>query len=188
MKNSNETMEFLGDAVLELIVREFLRAKYPDKSEGKLSEMKKKYTCTDALYRTGKRLRLGKFLFIGKGEERNGGRNRSSIIAGCLEAIIGALYLDRGLHYVAKFVRNILLNRRIARHIDHKSTLNRWALKHQRAVNYRVLKEEGAPHKRKFYINLYINNKKVSQGLGATKKKAEQEAAKIFLKNRVKDR
>ena len=184
--NSNETLEFLGDAVLELIVREFLCAKYPDDSEGILSEMKKKYTSTDALCSTGKRLRLGKSLIMGKGEVRTGGRNRPSIIAGCLEAIIGALYLDRGLDYTAKFVKNILLNRRIKQHKDHKSIFNRWALKHQRCVSYRIIKEVGTPHNKRFYINLYIDNKKVSQGSGTTKKKAEQEAAKIFLKKNVK--
>jgi ribonuclease-3 len=184
--NSNETLEFLGDAVLELIVREFLRAKYPDASEGTLSESKKKYTSTSALHSTGKRLCLGKFLIMSKGEERTGGRNRPSIIAGCLEAIIGALYLDRGLDYTTKFVKNILLNRRIKQHKDHKSILNRWALKNQQQVSYRVVKETGIPHNKKFYISLYIDNKKVSRGTGTTKKKAEQEAAKVFLKKNIK--
>jgi ribonuclease-3 len=184
--NSNETLEFLGDAVLELIVRESLYAKYPDDSEGKLSEMKKKYTSTEALCSTGKRLRLGKSLIMAKGEVRTGGRNRPSIIAGCLEAIIGALYLDRGLDYTAKFVKNILLNRRIKQHKDYKSILNRWVLKNQRQVSYRIMKETGTPHCKKFYINLYIDNKKVSQGTGITKKKAEQEAAKSFLRKNIK--
>jgi len=184
--SSNETLEFLGDAVLELIVREFLRDKYPGESEGTLSEMKKKYTSTDALYSTGKRLCLGSILIMGKGEAGTGGRNRPSIIAGCLEAIIGALYLDRGLDYTVKFVKNILLKRRVKQHKDHKSILNRWALKNQRLVSYRVMKEAGTPHNKKYYITLYINNKKVSQGSGTTKKKAEQEAAKVFLKKNIK--
>lgn len=185
-KKPNETLEFLGDAVLELIVREFLYNKYPDAQEGKLSESKKKYTCTETLYRTGKRLHLGKFLIMDKGEELTGGRNRPSNIAGCLEAIIGALYLDRGLGYVGKFVRCILLETRIVMYKDYKSVLNRWAMQHRKSIGYRIQKEEGAPHKKKFHVNLYIGEKKVSQGSGSTKKKAEQEAAKHFFQKNDK--
>ena len=184
--HSNERLEFLGDAVLELIVREFLLFKHPKDPEGKLSELKKKYTSTHALYNTGKKLRLGRLLIMSNGEIRTGGRKRPSIIAGCLEAIIGALYLDRGLDYTRKFVTNILLKKRIRSQTDHKSILNRWALKNQKIVEYRVLKEIGTPHNKSFYINLYINKKKVSQGIGTTKKKAEQEAAKKFLKKNAK--
>jgi len=180
-KESNETLEFLGDAVLELIVREFLYNKYPGAQEGKLSELKKKYTCTETLYRTGKRLHVGKFLIMDKGEERTGGRNRPSNIAGCLEAIIGALYLDRGLGYVEKFVKCILLETRIVTYKDYKSVLNRWVMQHRKSISYRIAKEEGTPHKKKFLVSLYINKRKISQGSGSTKKKAEQEAAKNFL-------
>lgn len=183
---SNETLEFLGDAVLELIVREFLLLKYPNDSEGKLSELKKTYTSTHALHNTGKRLCLGKLLIMSNGEIRSGGRKRPSIIAGCLEAIIGALYLDRGLNYTAKFVNSILLKRKIRRQLDYKSILNRWTLKYQKSVSYRIKKEVGTPHNKSFYINLYINDKKVSQGIGTTKKKAEQEAAKEFFRKNVK--
>lgn len=185
-KKSNETLEFLGDAVLELIVREFLYNKYPDAQEGKLSELKKKYTCTETLYKSGKRLHLGKFLIMDKGEERTGGRNRPSNIAGCLEAIIGALYLDRGLGYVGKFVKCILLETRIVMYKDYKSVLNRWAMQHRKSISYRIQKEEGVPHKKKFHVSLYIGKKKVSQGSGTTKKKAEQEAAKDFFQKKSK--
>jgi ribonuclease-3 len=178
-------LEFLGDAVLELIVREFLYAKYPDDSEGRLSEKKKKYTSTEALYKTGKRYHIGKYLIMGKGEENTGGRTRPSNIAGCLEAIIGGLFLDRGLHYTAKFVRHIMLNRRIRQSKDHKSILNRWGLQYHKRIVYRVKKETGTPHDKEFFIDLLVNDKKVSQGSGATKKKAEQEAAKEFLQKKA---
>lgn len=187
-KKSNETLEFLGDAVLELVVREFLYIKYPDAQEGELSELKKRYTCTEALYRTGKRLHLGKFLIMDKGEEHTGGRNRPTNIAGCLEAIIGALYLDRGLVYVAKFVQSILLKKRIAKHKDYKSALNRWVMQHRKTIGYRIVKEEGVPHKKKFLVNLYINKRKASQGSGSTKKKAEQEAAESFFQKKSKQK
>lgn len=183
---SNETLEFLGDAVLELIVREFLYARYPEYSEGALSELKKKYTSTHALHKAGKRLNLGKFVIMSNGEIRTGGRDRQSIIAGCLEAIIGGLYLDRGIKYATSFVKNILLNRKIRAPKDYKSQLNRWALQHRKSISYQVKKEIGTPHNKNFYIGLYINDKKVSQGIGKTKKKAEQEAAKNFLKKKIK--
>ncbi len=185
-RKSNETLEFLGDAVLELLTREYLLNKFPNADEGKLSELKKMYTSTEILYKTGKKLGLGKFLLMDTGEERTGGRNRPSNIAGCLEAIIGALYLDRGLSYVAKFISNILFKKRIIKKKDYKSLLNQWMMRNRLKIHYRIAREEGPPHRKKFYVNLYVNKKKVGQGSGATKKKAEQEAARIFLTENAK--
>jgi ribonuclease-3 len=183
---SNETLEFLGDAVLELVTREYLFKKFPKIREGKLSELKKRYTSTETLYRVGKKLGLGTFLLMDKGEELTGGRNRPSNIAGCLEAIIGALYLDRGLNYVGKFINQALLTRRIAQSKDYKSLLNHWAMQNQAKVNYKVVKEEGPSHHKIFYVKLYVNKKRVGQGSGKTKKQAEQKAAKEFLKENAK--
>jgi len=185
-RKSNETLEFLGDAVLELLTREYLLKKFPEADEGKLSELKKMYTSTEALYKTGKRLGLGKFLLMDKGEEITGGQNRPSNIAGCLEAIIGALYLDRGLKYVAKFTSGILFKKRTVKSRDYKSLLNQWVMRNSCRINYKVVKEEGPSHRKKFYVNLYVNRKKVGQGSGGTKKKAEQEAARIFLTKNAK--
>ena len=186
MYKSNETLEFLGDAVLELVTREYLLKKYPKTREGRLSELKKRYTSTDTLYRTGKRLGLGAFLLMDKGEELTGGRHRPSNIADCLEAIIGALYLDRGLKYVEKFINNVLLTRRITQSRDYKSLLNQWAMHHQFKVRYKVVKEEGPSHHKIFYVNLFVNGRQVGQGSGKTKKQAEQKAAKFFLKKNTK--
>lgn len=185
-RKSNEILEFLGDAVLELLTREYLLNKFPDANEGELSELKKMYTSTEILYKTGKKLGLGKFLLMDTGEERTGGRSRPSNIAGCLEAIIGALYLDRGLSYVAKFIGDILFKKRILKKRDYKSLLNQWMMRNRLKINYRVAREEGPPHRKKFYVNLYVNKKKVGQGSGVTKKKAEQEAARVFLKKNAK--
>jgi ribonuclease-3 len=181
---SNETLEFLGDAVLELIVRGFLYEKFPNANEGRLSEAKKIYTNTEALYYVGKKLKLGKFLIVDKGEEFTGGRDRPSNIAGCLEAIIGALYIDRGLVYTRKFVNRVLLKKRLAKQIDYKSFLNQWVMRSRCKIYYKVIKEEGPPHHKTFCVNLYINRKRVSQGIGESKKKAEQEAAKNFLRKK----
>lgn len=183
---SNETLEFLGDAVLELIIREYLLKKFPKTREGKLSELKKKYTSTETLYRAGKKLGLGTFLLMNKGEELTGGRERPSNIADCFEAIIGALYLDRGLGYVGKFINDVLLTRRIMQSRDYKSLLNQWAMYHQVKATYKVVKEEGPSHQKTFYVNLFVNGKRVGRGSGKTKKQAEQAAAKFFLKENVK--
>lgn len=186
---SNETLEFLGDAVLELVTREHLLHKYPDADEGRLSELKKMYTSTPVLFRTGKRLKLGAYMLMDRGEETTGGRSRQSTIAACVEAIIGALYLDRGLAYTAKFIKRILLEKKIMRQHDHKSLLNRWSMLHRASITYRVAKEEGPPHQKIFYVDLFADGKKVSQGKGGTKKIAEQKAARSFLaKVRTQDR
>ena len=183
---SNETLEFLGDAVLELVIREYLLKKLPRTREGKLSELKKRYTNTDTLYRAGKRLGLGAFLLMNKGEELTGGRKRPSNIADCLEAIIGALYLDRGLRYAEQFINDVLLTRRIRQLRDYKSLLNQWVMHHQSTVTYKVVKEEGPSHHKIFYVNLYVNGRRAGQGSGKTKKKAEQAAAKEFYTKKSK--
>ncbi len=185
-QETNQILEFLGDAVLELVTREFLIQKYPNSHEGTLSEFKKMYTSTDALHTIGRKLRLGKFLLLDKGEASTGGRERPSNIAGCFEAIIGALYLDRGLGYTERFITRAILKRRIAKTIDYKSRLNAWAMKHRCGVEYRVTKEEGKPHKKIFHITLYISGKRAGKGIGSTKKKAEQEAAKHFLSKKTR--
>ena len=185
-QETNEILEFLGDAVLELVTREFLIRKYPNSHEGTLSELKKMYTSTDALYTIGSKLKLGRFLLLDKGEASTGGRERPSNIAGGFEAIIGALYLDRGLGYTEKFITRIILKRRIAKTIDYKSRLNAWAMQHRCGAEYHVTKEEGVPHQKIFHVTLCINRKRVGKGIGSTKKKAEQEAARHFLQKKVK--
>ena len=181
-QKSNETLEFLGDAVLELLTREFLFKKFPKAHEGDLSELKKMYTNTETLYKIGKDLELGKFLIMDKGEELTGGRDRQSNIAGCLEAIIGALYLDRGLRYVRKFVYQKIFTREIDRYEDYKSLLNLWAMRKRCKISYRIVKEHGPEHHKTFFVDLYVDNKKKGRGCANTKKKAEQEAARKFLK------
>jgi len=181
---ANETLEFLGDAVLELVTREYFFKKFPEVREGALSELKKMYTNTETLYKIGKRLGLGEFLIMDRGEKLTGGRNRQSNIAGCLEAVIGALYLDRGLRYVKKFIYRVILVRRVSTYKDCKSVLNLWAMRHQHEMVYSIVSEVGPPHRKTFYVVLQVNGKKVSQGKGASKKEAEQRAARIFLKKK----
>ena len=183
---SNETLEFLGDAVLELVTREHLHAKYPKLSEGDLNEMKIKFTNQDILYNVGKDLQIGTFLLMDKGEVLTGGRTRPSNIAGCLEAVIGAIYLDRGLKSARAFVTKHILRRDISGMRDYKSLLNRWAMKQQYSIGYRVAKSHGPPHRKIFHVDLYINRKKASRGTGDSKKKAQQAAARKFIEENPK--
>lgn len=178
---SNETLEFLGDAVLELVTREHLYWKFPAMTEGELNEIKIKYTNQETLYRVGRELDIGRFMLMDKGEELTGGRERASNIAGCLEALIGAIYLDTGLQNVRKFIRDRILEKDIPELHDYKSALNRWAMKRQHSIRYRVAKSHGPPHRKIFHVDLYVDKKKVSRGSGDSKKKAQQAAAKTFF-------
>jgi ribonuclease-3 len=182
-QRSNETLEFLGDAVLELLTREHLYKKFPKLSEGDLNEIKIKFTNQNTLFDVGKDLQIGTFLLMDKGEVLTGGRARPSNIAGCLEALIGAIYLDGGLKNARAFVVKHILKRDISGLRDHKSLLNRWAMKQQYSIGYRVAKSHGPPHRKIFHVDLYINKKKVSRGSGDSKKKAQQAAAKKFIED-----
>lgn len=181
---SNETLEFLGDAVLELIVREQLYRKYPKVTEGALNEIKVKYTNTDMLHRVGDVLGLGALLLMDKGEETTGGRSRASNVAGALEAVIGAIYLDQGLEAARRFVKKHILRIDVSGLRDHKSMLNRWAMKEQHVIGYRLARAHGPAHRKIFHVDLYVDKTRVSRGSGDTKKKAQQSAARQFLEER----
>ncbi len=181
-KADNEQLEFLGDAVLELIVRDYLLKKLPHLSEGVLSELKKNYTSTDALARIGRQLKIGKYIIMDKGEAKTGGRNRKSNLANCVEALIGALYIDRGLTYTAKIVHRFIMTRRTRIIKDYKSILNQWATSRHYNIAYRITRETGPFHQKRFYVALHINNRLKSRGKGSTKKQAEQNAARCFLR------
>lgn len=180
---SNENLEFLGDAVLELVVREHLYRKHPRSDEGRMSEMKKAYTSEDALFVVGRRLGIGRCLVLDQGEIQTGGRTRRSNITGAVEALIGALYLDRGLEYARRFIRRTILDRRIRVEPDYKSLLNNLAMRKQWPLEYRVLKEIGPAHEKTFVLGLYINRRLRARGRGQNKKKAEQAASKAFIKS-----
>ena len=181
-RKSNEVLEFLGDAVLELVVREYLIKKYPTYDEGELNRLKKIYTNEQTLYQIGYELELGNYLILDRGEELTGGRTRPSNIANCLEALIGALYLDQGLNAAKLFIQKTILKRKIKEAEDYKSILNEWIMQKGYKIDYQVVDEIGPPHQKVFYVDLYINNKKSARGKGKTKKEAEQEAARTFIK------
>ena len=180
---NNERLEFLGDAVLELIVSFYLYKNHAHSSEGDLTKLRAKIVCTESLAMVSDALNLGKFVFMGKGEENTGGRTRKSILANSFEALIGAIYIDGGIQEAEKFILTKLKNNIVdaikGRLIfDYKTKIQEYI--QQDATNeieYVVDSEEGPEHDKVFYINLYMNGKVIGTGTGTSKKEAEQQAA-----------
>lgn len=176
----NERPEFLGDAVLELVSSEFLYMKYPERSEGELTKMRASMVCEPTLALCARDLELGKYLRLGKGEEKTGGRNRDSITSDAMEALIGAIYLDGGFANAKEFVYQYVLkdieNKKLF--YDSKTILQE-IIQGQNLgdTEYTVVKEEGPDHDKVFYVSLQIRGEQITTGKGHTKKAAEQEAA-----------
>ncbi|MEO0225479.1 MAG: ribonuclease III [candidate division WOR-3 bacterium] len=185
---SNERLEFLGDAILEMAVRLFLFEKYADQSEDVLTEKKKSLTNRQFLARLARNIEIDRFLLLGRGEMVTGGREKESILANVFEALIGAIYLDQGFQKVYNYIFNILPRAMISDQDfdDPKSRLNAWATKGKHTVAYRVIHEEGEPHRKFFRIEVLIDGEPVSLGQGRSKKIAEQDAARKALE-RLKD-
>lgn len=176
----NERLEFLGDAVLELVSSEFLFEKYPDRDEGDLTRMRASMVCEPTLALCAGDIELGSFLRLGKGEELNGGRNRDSIVSDALEALIGAIYLDGGFANAKEFIRNYILNDIENKQLfyDSKTILQEMVQGTEYgSTEYRLLKEEGPDHDKNFYVELCLGGKGYTKGKGHTKKAAEQAAA-----------
>lgn len=185
-KNDNERMEFLGDAVLELIVTEFLYIKYPD-PEGVLTNWRSALVKKETLAEIARDLELGQYLFLSKGENATGGRDKDYILANTFEAFLGAIYLDQGYEISQKFVSEKLLVRLekiIAEglHIDAKSHFQEIAQEKTTITpNYRLVKEEGPDHNKIFTMGVYLNDKLYGTGQGQNKQAAEQAAARNAL-------
>src|SRR6202051_830493 len=181
---SNEKLEFLGDAVLELIVSEELVREFPDWSEGQLSKSRARLVNATAISLSAQRLGLGKYLLLGRGEEKTGGRTKQALLAGAYEALIAAVYLDGGLEAARGFVRRSLVEGAIAveaerlGHTDHKSALQE--LFQSRGMTpgaYHVISETGPDHQKTFRVEVRIGGQVTAIGCGKTKKEAGQAAA-----------
>lgn len=177
---SYERLEFLGDAVLELVSSEFLFSKHNDYPEGELTKMRASMVCEPALAFCAKDLELGKFLLLGKGEESTGGRLRDSITSDAMEAVIGAIYIDGGMKpasdFIYKFVLSDLDKKRLF--IDSKTMLQEFVQgKLKKDFSYRLVDEMGPEHDKVFNVNVVIDGEIISGGIGRTKKAAEQNAA-----------
>ena len=176
----NERLEFLGDAVLELISSEFLFFKHQKTQEGELTRMRSSMVCEPSLAFCAREIGLGDYLLLGKGEEVTGGRKRDSVTSDALEALIGAIYLDGGFasaeEFILKFVLNDLEHKKLF--YDSKTILQELVQAHfEGLVSYHLIKEEGPDHNKKFTVEAHVGDECYGEGSGRTKKAAEQEAA-----------
>ncbi|WP_042456308.1 ribonuclease III [Neobacillus dielmonensis] len=182
----NERLEFLGDAVLELTISQFLFNKYPTMTEGELTKLRAAIVCEPSLVSFASELGFGKFILLGKGEEMTGGRERPALLADVFEAFIGALFLDKGLDVVIKFLEQVVypkINAGAFSHVmDFKSQLQEFIQRDGIGViEYRVLQEKGPAHNKEFVSKVTLNGEELGTGTGKSKKEAEQHAAQMAL-------
>ena len=183
----NERLEFLGDAVLQLCITEYLFNNFKSKSEGELTKTRSLIVCENSLYEIAKKLHLGEYIRMSKGEELTGGRERISIQADAVEAVIAAVYLDKGIGFVRDFILlhfEEIIKKAINNEIilDFKTKLQEFLQKDgEVSIHYELIKHEGPPHRRKFFTNVVIENNIMGEGCGYSKKEAEQNAAKQAL-------
>ena len=182
---TNQRLEFLGDAVLELISSDFLYKLYPDKDEGYLTKTRSIIVCEESLSSVARDIDLSNFLLIGNGEDKLKFKNNNSVMCDALEALIGAIYIDGGLDSAKDFINKfILTDKNIHKeNFDYKSLIQEIANEQKIKINYELIKEEGPDHKKTFYVNIHYGDSVVCLGIGSSKKEAEQNAAKVALKS-----
>ena len=176
----NERLEYLGDAVLELVSSEFLFHANECMPEGELTKLRASMVCEPSLALCARAIQLGDYLLLGKGEEATGGRDRDSVTSDALEALIGAIYLDGGFanakEFILRFVLNDLENKKLF--FDSKTILQEIVQGNfTETLSYHLIKDEGPDHNKLFYVEVHIGEDVYGEGKGRTKKAAEQEAA-----------
>ncbi len=189
LTENNERLEFLGDAILNLVVSQYLYKKYPNYPEGELTKIRAKVVCESSLAYAARKIQIGKYLLLGKGEEATGGRDRESILADAAEAIVGAIYMDSDFDTTNKlllsnFEADIVYA--VAKggdlFIDYKTELQERLQKNGNSkVEYVVVREEGPDHNKVFHMDVRVDGKTIGNGTGRNKKEAEQMAAKEAL-------
>ncbi|MCR8848612.1 ribonuclease III [Rossellomorea sp. SC111] len=182
----NERLEFLGDAVLELTVSQFLFKKYPMMSEGELTKLRAAIVCEPSLVKFSIELNFGELILLGKGEEMTGGRERPALLADVFEAFIGAVYLDQGLETVISILEKVVypkINVGAFSHVmDYKSQLQELVQRGSAGmIEYSILEESGPAHNRQFISRVSLNDEELGIGNGRSKKEAEQKAAQKAL-------
>lgn len=176
----NERLEFLGDAVLEVVSSDFLFRSYPTMPEGEMTKLRASLVCEQALSYCAEVICLGDFLLLGKGEDRTGGRKRPSVVSDAMEAVIGAIYLDGGLANAKEFIYQFILNDIEHKQLfyDSKTILQEMIqAEFKEPLLYELIKEEGPDHNKSFEICVKIGETELGRGAGRTKKAAEQVAA-----------
>ncbi len=175
-----ERLEFLGDAVLELVSSEFLFREHMEVPEGELTKMRASMVCEPSLAFCARDLELGQFMLLGKGEESTGGRRRDSIISDAMEALIGAIYLDGGMMPAKEFIYRFILSDLEDKQLFYDSKSNLQELlqgKLKKEFHYELLEESGPEHDKTFVVEIFMEQESLGKGLGRTKKAAEQQAA-----------
>lgn len=185
--NSNERLEFLGDAVLNIIVSDYIYRTFQDLPEGELTRIRASVVCEGSLAQCSKKLNIGSFLLLGKGEEFTGGRERNSILSDAFEAVLAAIYLD-GSFEEARNWALIQLESTIKAAAkgtvfrDYKTLLQEFIQKNgDGKIEYEIIKESGPDHNKKFYVEIRYNHEAIGRGSGKSKKEAEQNAARHAL-------
>lgn len=178
----NERLEFLGDSVLSIVVADYLFHQWKDRPEGELTRARASLVCESALHEFAKEIELGKFLRLGKGEERGGGRNRPSVVSDAFEALIAALYLDGGIEVARNFIMPFITEGKTAE-ADYKTQLQEIIQQNpEERLHYELEGEEGPDHDKRFKMAVYLNSNVIGRGIGHSKKAAEQAAAKETLR------
>lgn len=185
---NNQRLEFLGDAVLDFVVAEYLYKHYLDKAEGDLTQIRARVVCEKALVDIANRIQVGKYILLGKGEDLSGGRTRKSILADTVEAIIGAIYLDQGIEsaetFILKHLEETIKTTAQGEYQDHKSRLQEIVQANSREnVRYEIIEESGPAHAKTFIAGVFYQNELLQTGEGKSKKEAEQKAAEKALKD-----
>ncbi len=184
---SNERLEFLGDSVLSIIVSKYIYENYPKMPEGELTRLRASLVCEKALCAFSRELELGKYLRLGKGEDKGGGRERDSILADAFEAVLAAIYLDGGIEaaraHALKFVLKELKRCKVEDDFkDYKTTLQEIIQRNpEESVTYILTGESGPDHDKSFTVEVHLNSNVIGMGTGRSKKQAEQMAAKQAL-------
>ncbi len=185
--SSNERLEFLGDSVLGFVTAEFLFTQHPDLPEGDLTRIRAALVCEQSLYEVARKLNLGAYLKLGRGEESGGGRTRTSILADATEAVFAAVYLDGGIAAASELIHRCLLEAEREevveeRRRDYKTALQELVQRQaDQVLTYRMVGEEGPDHAKTFAAEVLLNGKPIGSGSGHSKKEAEQAAARSAL-------
>ena len=182
---TNQRLEFLGDAVLELVCSDFLYNKYAIADEGSLTKIRASIVCQDSLSNVARKIKLYEYMRYGKGEDESKIRDNDSIMCDTLEALIGAIYKDSNVSESTKFIKRfILTDENIEKaDTDYKSKIQEIANSKKILIKYELVKETGPDHDKEFYVNIHYGNDVICSGYGKSKKEAEQAAAKAALES-----
>lgn len=185
-RNSNERLEFLGDSVLSIVVSDYIFEHFKHLPEGELTKLRASLVCEKTLFEFSKKIDLGHYVFLGKGEELTGGRERPSIISDAFEAVIAAIYLDGGIEpvrkYILSFIPKDISPKGSSSFHDYKTMLQEIIQKNpEEKVEYFLKSESGPDHDKNFTVQVLLNHNVIGEGVGHSKKGAEQAAAKEAL-------